>query len=107
MKIVVTADLHYDITRSRGPTQRLAEKICHEGGHVLVLVGDSAGADLRHLRDCLHQGMNKDALLPLWGQAPFASHAPFGVIASARALLNSRSIDGKKLLQSSSRTTAH
>lgn len=53
MKILITADLHYDIMRSRGPTVDLARQACQSGGDALVLVGDSAGANLDHLRDCL------------------------------------------------------
>ena len=53
MSILVTADLHYDIARSRGPTERLADDVCRRGGDALVLVGDTAGARLEPLRDCL------------------------------------------------------
>lgn len=53
MKILVTSDLHYDIARSRGPAEDLARRVLHEGGDALVLVGDSAGADLQYLRQCL------------------------------------------------------
>ena len=53
MRVLITADLHYDIARSRGPAERLAEEACRLGGDVLVLAGDTAGADLGPLRDCL------------------------------------------------------
>lgn len=53
MKILITADLHYDITRSRKPTERLAEEICGTRADALVLVGDTAGADLATVRRCL------------------------------------------------------
>jgi len=53
MRILITADLHYDIERSRRPCERLAEKVCRLGGDALVLVGDTAGADLGPFRDCL------------------------------------------------------
>ena len=46
MRILVTADLHYDIERSRAPTRQLAREIAATGGDALVLVGDTAGADL-------------------------------------------------------------
>ena len=52
-KILITADLHYDIARSREPAERLAEEACRLGGDALVLVGDTAGAQLGPLRDCL------------------------------------------------------
>ncbi len=53
MRVLVTADLHYDAPRSREPTEALAERVCRTGGDVLVLVGDSASADHQPLRECL------------------------------------------------------
>lgn len=53
MKVLVTADLHYDIARSRKSAQRVARQACAAGGDALVLVGDTAGADLGPLRECL------------------------------------------------------
>ncbi len=53
MRIVVTADLHYDAPRSRAPAEEVAEKMCRAGGDALVLVGDSASAAHQPLRDCL------------------------------------------------------
>jgi len=53
MRILVTADLHYDIPRSREPARRLARRVCAAGGDALVLVGDTAGADLEPFRQCL------------------------------------------------------
>jgi len=53
MRVLITADLHYDILRSREPTEALAARACKAGGDALVLVGDIAGADVSVLRDCL------------------------------------------------------
>jgi predicted phosphohydrolase len=53
MRILITADLHYDIARSRQPTQELARQALAAGGDALVLLGDSAGADLAVLEECL------------------------------------------------------
>ena len=53
MKILVTSDLHYDITRSREPTRDLARRVCAKGGDALVLVGDTAGARLEPLGEAL------------------------------------------------------
>jgi Icc-related predicted phosphoesterase len=53
MKILVTADLHYDIARSREPARKLAAEIVAAGGDALVLAGDSAGADVAKLGECL------------------------------------------------------
>ena len=53
MKILVTADLHYDISRSREPVRLLARRVCASGGDAVVLVGDTAGADTGQLVECL------------------------------------------------------
>jgi Icc-related predicted phosphoesterase len=53
MKILITADLHYDISRSKASARDLARKAVEEGGDALVLVGDTAGADLPPLKECL------------------------------------------------------
>ena len=53
MRILVTADLHYDIARSRKPAQELAERVCDMHADAMVLVGDTAGADLAQLTECL------------------------------------------------------
>ena len=53
MKILITADLHYDIARSRSGACELAERACREGGDALVLIGDTAGRDPEPLRQCL------------------------------------------------------
>jgi len=52
-RVLVTADLHYNIARSRGPAEDLARRACELGGDALVLAGDTAGADLEPLRQCL------------------------------------------------------
>jgi len=46
MRILITGDLHYNITRSKQPTEAVARKICQDGGDVLLLLGDLAGTDL-------------------------------------------------------------
>ena len=53
MKILVTADLHYEVSRSRRPARELAREACAEGGDAIVLVGDTAGADFRWLSGAL------------------------------------------------------
>jgi predicted phosphohydrolase len=53
MRILVTADLHYDIRRSRQPTKDVACRAVRTGGDALVLVGDTAGRDLNTMRECL------------------------------------------------------
>ena len=53
MKILITADLHYDVRRSRKPTETLVRRIRHMSFDILMLLGDSAGADLDIFRQCL------------------------------------------------------
>ncbi len=53
MRILITADLHYNMKRSREPAEHLARQACAAGGDVLVLVGDTAGAQNEPWRQCL------------------------------------------------------
>ena len=53
MRIIVTADLHYDIARSQGPTRRVADEICRLGADGLLVLGDAAGREPAILRECL------------------------------------------------------
>lgn len=53
MRIIVTADLHYDVARSVEPTRRLAEAICGLRADALLIVGDVGGQDLGILEECL------------------------------------------------------
>lgn len=45
MRILATADLHYDITRSREPARLIAEEICRLEADALLVLGDVAGRD--------------------------------------------------------------
>ena len=54
MKLVVTADLHDDITRSAEPARRIAAEICSLRADALLLLGDVAGRDPRIVSDALH-----------------------------------------------------
>jgi predicted phosphohydrolase len=53
MRVLITADLHYDIARSKDSARRLAEEVLRLQGDVLVLAGDTAGRDMAPLRECL------------------------------------------------------
>lgn len=53
MKIVATADLHYDIERSREPARQLAAEICRLDADALLILGDVAGRDAGILSECL------------------------------------------------------
>jgi predicted phosphohydrolase len=54
MRIIVTSDLHYDVARSKEPTEAIAREICERGGDVLMLLGDSASISLAILDQVLH-----------------------------------------------------
>ncbi len=49
MRIIVTSDLHYNIARSKAPTEAIAREICGMGGDVLIFAGDTASVDLKVL----------------------------------------------------------
>lgn len=53
MRILVTADLHYDIARSREPARAVADQICGQRADVLMVLGDVAGRDADIVRQCL------------------------------------------------------
>jgi predicted phosphohydrolase len=53
MRLLITADLHYDIPRSRPGVEDLARRAIAQGGDAIVLLGDSAGADIDEFRRCL------------------------------------------------------
>jgi predicted phosphohydrolase len=53
MRIIVTSDLHYDVARSREPTEAVAREICQLGGDALMVLGDSASLNLAILQDVL------------------------------------------------------
>lgn len=46
MRIIITSDLHYNVARSREPTEKIAKEICAGGGDCLLFVGDTASTDL-------------------------------------------------------------
>lgn len=52
MRLIVTADLHYDIARSQAPTEHLASVINRAGADALMIVGDACGRDASILRRC-------------------------------------------------------
>ena len=51
MRIIVTCDLHYNVARSREPTQAVAREISRLGGDLLVLAGDTVGTNLALLEE--------------------------------------------------------
>jgi len=53
VRVLATADLHYDVWRSRKPTERLAREMLAAGGDVLILAGDTAGILTEKFSQCL------------------------------------------------------
>jgi predicted phosphohydrolase len=53
MRVLATADLHFDIQRSIEPTRDLAREVQAQGGDVLLIVGDVCGTRLEALSECL------------------------------------------------------
>ena len=54
MKLIVTADLHYNVTRSKEPARKIAEEICGLCADALLVLGDIGGRDSAIVSDCLH-----------------------------------------------------
>jgi predicted phosphodiesterase len=53
MRLLITADLHYNHPRSKAPADDLIDRMNQTGGDVLIVVGDTAVADGDHLEKCL------------------------------------------------------
>jgi len=53
MRILITADLHYNISRSRQSARRLARRVVGTSADALVLLGDTAAADLEPMAEAL------------------------------------------------------
>jgi len=53
VRVLVTADLHFDIARSQRPAEELARRACSQPADALLVVGDVGGTDLAILGRCL------------------------------------------------------
>jgi len=53
MRLIVTADLHYNHAKSRESADELIDQINRSGGDVLIVVGDTASFDGDSLEKCL------------------------------------------------------
>lgn len=51
--MIALADLHYNIPRCREAVCAQAEKVCREGGDVLVIAGDTASTDIQYFEQAL------------------------------------------------------
>jgi predicted phosphodiesterase len=69
MRIVLTADLHYNHPRSREPAEQVIDQINRAGGDVLVVVGDTAVPDANDgaLEQCLSRFTFRGAKLYIAG----------------------------------------
>lgn len=65
MRLIVTADLHYEFAEFRERVDALAAEVCRVGGDVLVLAGDTFALDPMHLAHCLlrFEGFRGEKLL--------------------------------------------
>ncbi len=54
MRLVVTADLHYDIARSMEPARLIAQEICGIDADAVMILGDVAGRDAGIVCEALH-----------------------------------------------------
>jgi len=53
VRLIVTADLHYEFEQYRERVETLAAAICREGGDAVVLAGDTFALDIALLERCL------------------------------------------------------
>lgn len=53
LRLLVTADLHYDVARSRASAEAVAREINQTPGDAVLLIGDAATADGEGLERCL------------------------------------------------------
>src|SRR4051812_27049674 len=54
MRLLITADLHYNHPRSRPLAEDLISQMNRAGGDTVLLVGDTATLDSDHLERCLN-----------------------------------------------------
>src|SRR5688572_7228053 len=52
-RLAVTADLHYDVLRSRGPAAEIIQQINETTADGVLLAGDTSTADGEDLEQCL------------------------------------------------------
>jgi hypothetical protein len=67
MRLLVTADLHYNHARSRETAEEVIDRMNAAGGDVLLVVGDTAAADGDALEQCLGRFRFKGPRLLLAG----------------------------------------
>src|SRR4051812_44954890 len=53
MRVLITADLHYNHPKSRAPAEALIDDMNRAGGDVLIIAGDTSVADDDSMERCL------------------------------------------------------
>ncbi|HEY7116401.1 MAG TPA: metallophosphoesterase [Tepidisphaeraceae bacterium] len=76
MRLLVTADLHYNHGRSKALAVDVIKQMNQTGGDALLLVGDTAVADGQHLEACLSQFTLKGPKLFLCGNHELWTRGP-------------------------------
>ena len=54
MRLIATADLHYDMADYRSKVRELADAMCREQADVLAIAGDIFAGEIGYLVECLH-----------------------------------------------------
>ena len=76
MRLLITADLHYNHPRSRGLADTLIDEMNTAGGDVLLVIGDTAVADGDNLEQCLSRFRFSGPKLFVAGNHDLWTHGP-------------------------------
>lgn len=76
MRLLVTADIHYNHPRGRKLADELIDQMNHAGGDVLLLVGDTAAFDRDALEQCLSRFQFNGPKLFVAGNHELWTHGP-------------------------------
>ena len=78
MRLIATADLHYNHPKSRALADDLIDQVNRAGGDILLLVGDTAVADGDSLEQCLSRFRFVGPKLFVPGNHELWTHGPDG-----------------------------
>src|SRR6185437_14900000 len=76
MRLIVTADLHYNHPRSKAGAIDLIDQMNRAGGDVLLVIGDAAAADGDDLEQCLSKFEFSGPKLFVAGNHELWTHGP-------------------------------
>ena len=76
MRVLATADLHYNHPKSRRLADEVIERINRAGGDVLLVIGDTAAADGQSLEQCLERFEFAGPKLFVAGNHELWTHGP-------------------------------